>query len=258
MSFDFERELLSKKIIDIYNKNTRQGISNIIQKSTFDLVTDIDFNIEKDLSKVILENFPNDLIHGEETTHKELTDKRTWTIDPIDGTCNMANTIPVYGVQLALFEKNEPVLSMIYLPNFNMFMYAVKGEGSYLNGVKVNVKQNNPLNNAMISFGDYTHKSVLLADLQHKAIGYLYPRIAKIRMFGAACVDFLCCASGKTDGTVVITKNLWDLAPGILICKEAGAIITNLTGEPYHFGDEGAVASCNMEIAQLLNNAFNR
>ena len=79
----------------------------------------------------------------------------------------------------------------------------------------------------------------------------------KIRMFGSACVDFTFVAEGRTDGCVVITKNLWDLLPGLFLCKEAGAVITNPEGTPYKFYDEGAIVSANKTLQDLIVEAFN-
>lgn len=257
-SYIKEKELLLNNIKTVYHRYADFGISEIRQKSAFDLVTDIDCNIEQELSQLILSNFPNDHIHGEETTHEQQIVGRTWTIDPIDGTHNMACGIKLYGIQCALFDNGEPVLSVIYLPHFNQLYYAEKGCGCYLNDKPVYVKQNAPLNLAVVSFGDYPHnKSPRIANRQHSAIRHLYTRIAKIRMFGAACIDFASVAGGNSDATVVITRNLWDIAPGILLCKEAGGIIINLEGKPYQFGDVGVIACANNEIAQLLTEAFN-
>ncbi len=257
MKYEAEKNILVKAIEQIYIKYSRNGLGNVVQKTQFDLVTDIDCGIEYELAQIIRQNFPQDKIHGEETSSDQIIEGRTWTIDPIDGTCNMASSIPLYGVQCALFENSEVVFSIIYLPHFDELFFAEQGAGCYLNGKRVFVKQNEDINNAIVSFGDYPHLKVPDISLrQHKAIGYLYPRIAKIRMFGAACIDFSSVACGRTDGTVVITKNLWDIAPGILMCKEAGALLTNLDGEPYHFGDSGVVATAYPILADLIAEAF--
>lgn len=257
MRYEAEKNVLMKAIKQIYQKYSRIGISNVVQKTQFDLVTDIDCGIERELTEIIHNSFPQDKIHGEETSNDQIITERTWTIDPIDGTCNMASSIPLYGVQCALFENFEVVFSIIYLPHFCELLFAEQGEGCFLNGRRVFVKQNSDINNAIVSFGDYPHLKVPDTSLrQHKAIGFLYPRIAKIRMFGAACIDFSSVASGRTDGTVVITKNLWDIAPGILMCKEAGALLTNLDGKPYRFGDNGVVVASSPALSTLIAEAF--
>ena len=257
MKYEAERNILIDSIKQIYQKYSCIGVGKIAQKTQFDLVTDIDCRIEYELIKTIHENFPNDKVHGEETSNNQIITGRTWTIDPIDGTCNMVRSIPLYGVQCALFDDSEVVLSVIYLPHFDEVLFAEQNNGCFLNGKRVHVKQNIDINNAIVSFGDYPHlKHSDIALRQHKAIGCLYPNIAKIRMFGAACIDFALVATGRIDGTVVITKNLWDITPGILMCKEAGAIITNLEGEDYGFGDSGVVATSSHVLSDLIAKAF--
>lgn len=232
---------------------------DIVQKSAFDLVTDIDLNIEKRLSAAIRETFPGDVVLGEEYSNDADLAVRTWTIDPIDGTCNMANGSKLYGVQCSLIENRDIVLAVIYLPHFNEWIYAVKGEGCYCNGEKLHAATDITVNNAIISFGDYPHKATgRTATIQHAVIGKVYPQIAKIRMFGAACIDFSSVAQGRTHGTFIMTGNLWDIAPGILLCCEAGAVVTNLKGKPYVLGDDGVIVAANQELSDLLNNSLCR
>lgn len=221
------------------------------QKGAYDLVTDIDKGIEDFLKKEIYKEFPEDNIISEETLPFSEINGRTWIIDPIDGTCNMAHGINFYGVQCALIEGEDIVLSAIVLPAFGEEYYAIKDGGAYLNGKRISVSSKTSVQNSIVSFGDYSHKSSKHAILQHKAIGWLYPQIAKIRMFGAACFDFTFLASGKTDSTVIMTKNLWDICPGVLLCKEAGAIVTDFDGKDYKAGVFGVAASSNENLHNL-------
>lgn len=244
---------LKKTVPEIFKKYCNSNLV-ISHKSKFDLVTTLDKEIEKALIEQIKQAFPNDKILSEETLFEESIDKRTWTIDPIDGTVNMANNIGLFGIQLSLVENNEVITSYMYFPSTNDEYFAVKGLGCYKNNQQVYVNKNVKENDAIISFGDYLHQSETLAKLQHKSIGFLYPKIAKIRMFGASSIDFSLVASGQTSACVITTaiKNLWDFLPGLLLCKEAGAIITNLTGDKYKIGDSALIASCNESISNLI------
>ena len=256
MDYKIERDFMINLIKEAYHKFNGENI-NIYQKTSFDLVTNLDTDIEAYLAKEIKNKFPNDVILGEEFSATQTISQRTWTIDPIDGTCNMAHGMQLYGVQAALIENNEIVFSIIYLPHFNEVIYAIKGYGCYSNDQRIYVNKNLTINNAIVSFGDYPHKDTTkIADMQHDVIRNLYSKIAKIRMFGAACIDFASVAQAKTDATVVITKNLWDICPGILICKEAGAYVTNLVGDDYKFGDDGVVACASLELSQLITKNF--
>ncbi|MDE7164947.1 MAG: HAD-IA family hydrolase [Clostridiales bacterium] len=256
MNYSNELEFIKAEMLSAY-KNHGNIKLHTAQKSAFDLVTDIDINIEKQLTEAICKAYPNDRIHGEEFSASANIVGRTWTIDPIDGTCNMASGSKLYGMQCSLIVNNEIVLGIVYLPHLDEWIYATKGGGCYYNGERITVNSNITLNNAILSFGDYPHtKDNRIADIQHTAIKRLYPKIAKIRMFGAACMDFSFVAQGRTHGTVVITKNSWDIAPGIVICKEAGAIITNLNGTPYKLGDDGVVVAANDSLSNLIRDSL--
>ena len=257
MRYENEMRFLSAEVKKAFHTYATEDLKQIEQKSAFDLVTEVDRQIETYLSDAIKKTFPGDLIHGEEMSNETAVSGRTWTIDPIDGTCNMAAGIKLYGVQCSMIEDGDIVLAYIYLPFFAEEISAVRGEGCLLNGKRVYSKAGCPLNSAVISFGDYPHKtSSRIADWQHDAIRRLYGKVEKIRMFGAACLDFSFVATGKTAGTVVITNNLWDIAPGILLCEEAGAVVTDLRGKKYRLGSEGVIAGADGTIARTLGEAF--
>ena len=148
-------------------------------------------------------------------------------------------------------------MAVIYLPRQNELYTAIEGQGCFLNGEKVSVDKTVTADTAVISIGDFTHKSDRLAALQYKAVGYLYPRVSKLRMYGAASVDYAWFVSGRLAATIFTTRNLWDIAPGILMSREAGAIIMGLDGQPYNYSKEGIMLAANEEIATLMKDAFN-
>lgn len=216
--------------------------SEVTEKSARDLVTDVDVNVENTLIRAIRFNFPDDTVISEERFPRVKPGARTWVIDPIDGTGNMAHGSPLFGIQCAFCVDGEPVLSAINLPGLGMKLYAVKGEGAYLNNKKIAAGDEVNPANSTISISDFSHKSVKNAKLQFHAMKKLHPQIAKIRMFGASCVDFAFAAAGYTDGAVMMAKKPWDLLPGVLLCREAGLKVSNLAGEEYKSGDYGVIA----------------
>ena len=257
MMYNKEINFIVNKIREGYELFGVGSPNTIIQKSGFDLVTEVDKNIEAFISDEIKKCFPDDNILGEEISNNSKIIGRTWTIDPVDGTVNMASGIRLYGIQCSLVENETIVVAAIYLPLFDEMITAVKGEGCYLNGKRVNVNSNYQINNAIVSFGDYPHKAgSRISDWQHCAIKKLYSTVAKIRMFGAACIDFSYVASGKTEGAVVITNNLWDIAPGILVCREAGAVVLDLNGNEYSIGNDGVIVGADASMARLLADSF--
>lgn len=257
MGYTNELNFITGKIKEAYSRFAASGPKDIRSKSAFDLVTEVDVNIERFLTERILSAFPGDKIHAEELSSSQEITGRTWVIDPIDGTCNFAHGIPTYGIQCCLFDEGEPKMAVIYLPCQEELYTAMEGEGCFLNGEKVTVDKTVTADTAVISVGDFTHKSDRLAALQYKAVGYLYPRVSKLRMYGAASVDYAWFVSGRLAATVFTTRNLWDIAPGILMSREAGAIVMGLDGQPYTYSKEGVMLAANEEIAKLMQDAFN-
>lgn len=255
MQYEKELKFIKEQIALAYEKFAGKA-RTVTQKRAFDLVTDLDLNIEKYLTAEIKKAFPCDTVQGEEFSSAPKAEGRVWSLDPIDGTCNMANGSKLYGVQAALIEDNQPVLGVIYLPHFNEWYYAVKGEGAWCNGEKIKVAESVELQNALVSVGDYPHRNVETARIEHEAIARIFPKIAKMRMFGGACMDFAFTASGKTHACVIITRNVWDIAPGLIICREAGALVCNLQGGEYRFGDDGVIAAANKETFDLVKDSF--
>lgn len=256
MQYDKELLFITEKIRQAHTLYAVSGPQDIRSKSAFDLVTEVDVNIEKYLTDAIAEAFPGDKIHAEEMSSSQEIVGRTWVIDPIDGTCNFAHGIPTYGIQCCLFDGGSPKMAVIWLPMQEELYTAIDGQGCYLNGQKVTVDKSVTADTAVISVGDFTHKSDRLAALQYKAVGYLYPRVSKLRMYGAASVDYAWFVSGRLAATVFTTRNLWDIAPGILLSQEAGAIIMGLDGKPYDYNKEGVMLAANEEIANLMRDAF--
>ena len=256
MDYTKELSFITEKIKEAYRCYGSRGPTDIRSKSAFDLVTEVDVNIERFLTDAILAAFPGDKIQAEEMRSTQEILGRTWIIDPIDGTCNFAHNIPTFGIQCCLFDGGVPQMAVIYLPCQEEWYTAMAGCGCWLNGEKVTVDKTVTPDTAVISVGDFTHKSDRLAALQYKAVGYLYPRVAKLRMYGAASVDYAFFVSGRLAATVFTTRNLWDIAPGILLSEEAGAIIMGLDGEPYTYDKEGVMLAANEEIADLMRTAF--
>lgn len=218
-------------------------------KGTFDLVTDVDFAMEKFISSAIESEFGGDCVVGEELNPlRELPAGRSWTVDPIDGTVNMAHGLPLFGVQCAFCIDGTPLASVIFLPRFDELYTALKGGGVRLNGEAVSVSKA-PLRDAVVSVGDYSHRTAAHAQRQAQLVGKVYDKVAKLRHFGAASVDFSWFAAGRTNGFVMFTRNLWDLVPGVLMSEEAGGVVRSVNGGKYDFSEEGVVVAATVEIA---------
>lgn len=203
---------------------TKEAYENVIKGVDFiaddkgekDLVTTLDIATEKYIIDKINENFPGDHIVSEEGNAKEQLQGRCWVIDPIDGTNNFANGLPIWVIQMAFVVDGKAVCSVVYAPRFNETISTHIGEGIYLNGEKQPKLKEKPNN-----------KLLLGVDIDHVIRPLIFtpktmPLYLKTRMYGSAGYVFASVAIGRFGGYMIQTSNLWDILPGKLLCEEAG------------------------------------
>lgn len=219
-------------------KDFKKKALNIKQKGFHDLVTDADLAAEKTILGVILDNFPGDLILAEETADNDtLTDERTWIVDPIDGTTNFAHGFPIYCVSVALWEDQKPKVGVVIEINRNEEFTAVKGEGAWLNGKKIEVSEKDIYKKAFIATG-FPYNDLTLVDSYLKLFRHLMHQLQGIRRPGAASYDLCCVACGRFDGFYEYSLHAWDVAAAALIIQEAGGTVTNWEGgDDWLFGE---------------------
>lgn len=237
----------------------REAPANVYQKGEFDHVTSTDYAIEKFLVEELLKEFTSDLIISEETHIAEITDERTWVIDPLDGTSNYARKIPIYGIQMALVINKQPVVAAICLPEFEEIYSAAVSQGSYLNGSRIYVCSCGNLSQAIVSMGDLSKGSDRAEKNRVRLAGVcaIANHIGRLKMWGAACYDLASLASGKTDAYLVYSYDIWDIMPGYLIAKEAGAVFQQLTGEAFDYTATNLIGAANIELMNGLLELIN-
>ncbi len=224
-------------------------------KTAFDFFTPVDVACEKYVLAALKKKYPEDNILSEEThSHQELVG-RTWTLDPIDGTFNMANGSPLFGMQMSLLENKEIVVSVIYLPKLRELYWAIKGEGAHRGRETLHVNKDVAVSDAGFNFGDYVFDNEEWYEKETKVISYLSNKIKRIRMLGAASIDFAFTSCGRTSGYFIFTDNYWDICPGMLLVKEAGGKIYSLDGE-HKLGDKCIIATASDEIYKLILEAL--
>ncbi|XWK91025.1 MAG: inositol monophosphatase family protein [Phormidium sp.] len=237
----------------------KEAPANVYQKGEFDHVTSTDYAIENFLVDELLKEFPNDRIISEETHIAEITDERTWVIDPLDGTSNYARKIPIYGIQMALLINKKPVVAAIYLPELEEMYSAAIDRGSYLNGERIYVSSCGDLSQAIASMGDFSKGSDRVSKNRVRLEGVcaIANHINRLKMWGAACYDLASLASGKSDIYLVYSYDIWDIMPGYLIAKEAGAVFQQLTGEAFDYTATTLIGAANFELMNELLELIN-
>ena len=179
-----------------------------------DLVTNLDFMIEKLLTEKIKEKYPDFDIVGEEFNSKARTNQNWFTIDPIDGTINFAHGFPLWAIQVACVKNGKTVAGVIYAPEFDELYYADE-TGAYLNGEKLSLKPL-PVNQSLTMVLGKNFYPKMLADGREQFI--------KTRDIFCGALSYAYFVSGKMQALAIdIDLAPWDKTPGDLMCEQIGA-----------------------------------
>ena len=229
------------------------GTFTISSKATInDLVTEADHASEKAIFKVIQQKHPDHFILSEETGSMPTQSNIKWIIDPIDGTINFANGIPICCVSIGVEENGEMIMGAVYNPFMNELFFAEKGKGAFLNEQPIKVSnKNNLLTSCLVTGFPYQYLDTENGPLQ--IFEKLIRKSIPVRRLGSAALDLCWTAAGRFDGFYEHKLQAWDSAAGYLIVQEAGGVVTDLKGEKYNPYQPGIIASNGHIHDQLLN-----
>jgi myo-inositol-1(or 4)-monophosphatase len=219
---------------------------HVREKGDRDLVTDIDVAVEREVHAFLDRETPEIGFLGEENGGQALanTDSYVWTLDPIDGTSNFAHGVPLCAVSLGLVCDGEPIVAAMVAPYLELRYHAVKGEGAFANSKPIKVSQTTDLAKAIVSIGDYA-VGENATDKNQKRLrltALLAERVERVRMFGTAALDLAWVAEGRTDATAILANKPWDTAAGVLIAREAGALVVDRNGNRHNFSSAETIA----------------
>jgi myo-inositol-1(or 4)-monophosphatase len=202
-------------------------------KGTINPVTSADKASEKIIIEAIQQVFPDDLIISEELNPADETsvqNKRRWYLDPLDGTVNFIRGIPHWCISVALvIEDNQTVCGVVYDPIMDEMFTAVKGKGAWCNGERLNVSRVTELHRSVAASGfPYLFDNPKTNNLLEWS--KITPQVLTVRSLGAAAKDICEVAKGRIDIFWEQGLERWDLTAAALICKEAGAAVTDMNG----------------------------
>ena len=149
---------------------------------------------------------------------------RRWIVDPLDGTTNFLHGLPHWSVSIALEHKGQVVAGVIYDAAKDEAFFAEKGEGAWMNESRLRVSGRDRMIEALFATGlPFGGRADLPDTLQDLA--RLLPSCSGVRRFGSAALDMAYVAAGRYDGFWERRLNPWDLAAGLIILREAGALV---------------------------------
>ena len=201
------------------------------KSSADDLVTNIDIEVEQFFISRIQADFPDHKIIGEEgfgDDGKSL-DGVVWILDPIDGTMNFVRQKRNFAISLGVYVDGVGMLGYIYDVVRDDFYHAKKDHGAYLNDEKLPQLENIPLRKAIIGVNARWVAPNRFID-HEKMIG-LVLECRGTRSYGSAAIELAYVSSGRLDAYMSMRLSPWDVAGGMVIAQEVGAVATNLNGE---------------------------
>ena len=203
-------EKASKSIIRDFGEVEKLQVS---KKGPYDFVTKTDKHVEKILIEELSKTKKNYSFIAEETGAIKNKDKNNiWIIDPIDGTTNFLHGIPHFAICIAHQSNDEIVSGLIFDPIKDEMFFAEKDKGAFLNNQRLRVSKKNSFDDCLFSSN---HEGVKFSDLN-------------MRYSGCAALDLAYVASGRLDGFFHNKINLWDIAAGVLMVKEAGGLVNDI------------------------------
>ena len=220
----------------------------IEDKSDGSFVSAVDREAERAALSIIQENFLEHSIVSEEAGFFDRNSEYVWYVDPLDGTTNFLHHVPFFCVSIACTFKEEVIAGVIYDAIHDELFYASKNEGAFLNGKNIHVS-NPKIEKAVIS-------ATRPQDKAKKELGFKIASVVEqhahgVKFMGSAALELAYTACGRFDGFIGLGINPHDVAAGVIICEEAGAVTLDFSGKPGKFKDANMIVG-NREIAKQL------
>ena len=229
----------------------------VTEKTDRDTFTDVDVRIEHEIRAYLAKATPDIGFVGEEEGRSDAAadSAYVWGLDPIDGTANFVHGVPLCGVSLALIEGDRTVVAAVSLPYLELHYSAVADGGAFVNGEKLSASKTTELSKSIVAIGDYA-LGERAAEKNRQRIALtaeLAAQVERVRMFGSAAHDLVWLAEGRIDGAIVLSNKSLDLAAGILIAREAGAMVVDSSGAQHSHTSRHTIAAAPGVARQLLS-----
>ena len=222
-------------------------------KAAADFVTEVDIAAEQEILYQLGKAYPEHRFLCEESgvSGNEGSDY-TWVIDPLDGTSNFLRGIPHYAISIACSHRGKIEHAVVYDPVRREEFIASRGRGAQLNGHRIRVGSRHELTDSLIGTGvPFLGHCDEHLDWYTESLAAITSRSMGVRRAGAASLDLAYVAAGRLDGFWEMGLNQWDIAAGALLVREAGGLITDLSGGEGWY-DSGNVVCANSKLMRQL------
>lgn len=241
---DVHRQQLGRVVLDDWS-----------EKGAADFVTFVDHEAEARIVDIIQRDWPTHDILAEEAASAApaaaLAGDFVWIADPLDGTTNFLHGYPMYCASVALLHAGVPVAAAVVCAATGEEWTAQRAGGAFRNGVEIRVSECPQLRRALIGTG-FPFKKPEVLDTYLAQFRAILTQVSDIRRGGSAALDLCHVASGFLDGFWELDLRPWDYAAGVLLVREAGGVITGITGAEPDYVNAGGIIAGNASAYEFL------
>jgi myo-inositol-1(or 4)-monophosphatase len=219
----------------------------ISEKGPGDFVSHADIKAERVLRTELLKTRPDYGFLGEEGTEIKGDGRNRWIVDPLDGTTNFLHGVPHFAISIGLERDGEIIAGVVYQPISDELFWAEKGNGAFIDtptarSRRLRVSGRKDPARALVGTG-IPHIGKGDHSAYFSKLAAVTAQTAGVRRWGAAALDLAFVAAGRFDAFFEFNLSPWDVAAGILLVREAGGFVGDLSGQPYALGDASILAS---------------
>ena len=226
-------------------------------KARNDWVSAADRESEAAINEYLAQQRPDDATLGEETGSSGATEnRRTWIIDPLDGTSNYLQHFPIWSISIALKQGDEIVAALVHEPLRDLFFTAERGAGAFRNGVPMRVSDQDKVEASFLTTG-FPFRAQQYVGIYTNIFRDIIMVAKGVRRPGSAALDLAYTAAGIFDGFFEMHLAAWDIAAGSLLVTEAGGVISDFSGGD-RWMDRGNIIGAPPGVHAELLNIINR
>ena len=223
----------------------------VVEKGRNEFVSQVDRLAEEAIIEVIRDYHPDHSILAEESGETG-NHEYQWIIDPLDGTTNYLHGFPVFCVSIAVAHEGKIEHGVVYDPLRQEVFTASRGQGAHLDGRRIRVSKRTRMSQSLIATGFPYRMNKQFIDDYLAMLKTVIEDSAGVRRPGSAALDLCYVAAGRVDGFWEIGLNVWDIAAGALMIREAGGRISDYRGTDKYL-ENGNVVAGNPRIYAALS-----
>ncbi len=227
---------------------------DIETKASNSLVTYVDKTAEHMLVKGLKEILPEASFVTEEETIDNTDSDLVWIIDPLDGTTNFLCSIPFFSISVALKHQDQMAIGLVRGIMQEENFYAIAGGGAFRNGKRLTLNGSRPINESILATGfpySDAHRTAHYIDILKSLLG----QVRAVRRLGSAALDLAYVACGRFDGYYEKNLNIWDVAAGALLVKEAGGEVSGFFSD-VGWKDGSSIIGARKEVYEVIRDSI--